>query len=44
MIKNFKEENVKTNEIIVKDLLSKNSLWSYQAFQLLYLFKEQNQF
>lgn len=44
MLKNYKEENFHTNEVIVKDLLSKNSLWSNQAYELLFTFKEEQQF
>jgi len=41
MLKNYKEENFHTNEVIIKDLLSKNSLWSNQAYELLFTFKEE---
>ena len=41
MLKNYKEENYHTNEVIVKDLLSKKSLWANQAYELLYTFKEE---
>ena len=44
MVKNYREENYHTNEVIMKDLLSKSSLWTNQAYQLLYTFKEQAQF
>ena len=44
MLINFKEENYHTNEVLIKDLLSKNSLWSNQAFELLQMFKEEQQF
>ena len=35
MLKNFKEENYHTNEVIVRDLLSKHMLWASQASQIL---------
>jgi len=35
MLKNYKEENYHTNEVIIKDLLSKNSLWASQACELI---------
>ena len=41
MLKNYREENYHTNEVIMKDLLSKNSLWTNQAYELLYTFKEE---
>ena len=41
MLKNYHEENYHTNEVIIKDLLSKHSLWANQAFELLYTFKEE---
>jgi hypothetical protein len=28
LLKNYKEENNHANEVIIKDLLSKNSLWA----------------
>ena len=44
LIKNYREENYAQNEVILRDLLSKNSLWSSQAYQLLHTFKEDQQF
>ena len=41
MLKNYREENYHTNEIIIKDLLSKQSLWTNQAYELLRTFKEE---
>ena len=41
MIKNYREESWHTNEVIVKDLLSKYSLWANQAVDLLQMFKEE---
>ena len=44
MIKNYREESWHTNEVIVKDLLSKYSLWANQAVDLLQMFKEEQQY
>ena len=44
MLKNYRDENYSTNEIIIKDLLTKQSLWTNQAFELLRTFKEEQQF
>ena len=44
MLINYRDENYHTNEVIMKDLLSKNSLWTNQAYELLYAFKENQQF
>lgn len=41
LIKNYQEENYHTNEVVIKDLLSKNSLWANQAFEILFTFKEE---
>ena len=40
MVKNYREENYRTNEVVMKDLLTKHSLWANQAYELLYTFKE----
>ena len=44
MLKNYKEENYHTNEVIIKDLLSKNSLWANQATELIQLFKNEQHY
>ena len=41
MVKNYREENYHTNEVVIRDLLTKHSLWANQAYELLYCFKEQ---
>ena len=41
MLKNFREESYHTNEILIKDLLSKHFLWTNQASELLQMFKEE---
>ena len=40
LLKNYKEENFHANEVIIKDLLSKSSIWADQAFELLYPFRD----
>ena len=40
MLKNYRDENYSTNEVIIKDLLTKQSLWTNQAYELLRVFKE----
>ena len=44
MLRNYKEENFHTNEVIIKDLLSKYSLWANQATSLLQMFQEEQQY
>lgn len=44
MLKNYKEENFTANEVLIKELVSKNSLWASQAHQLLYTCKDVQQF
>lgn len=41
LLKNYREENFQQNEVIVKDLLSKNCVWAHQANEMLYCFKEE---
>lgn len=40
MLKNYREENWTANEVLIKDLVSKNSIWASQAHQLLYTCKD----
>ena len=44
MLKNYKDENYHTNEVIIKDLLSKNSIWASQACELIQLFKNEQHY
>ena len=44
ILKNYKEENFTANEVLIKDLVSKNSLWASQAHQLLYTCTDVQQF